>query len=103
MQDLEYQLNKAEKPITDPATVVPEFYHDFLDVFLKKALDKVLSHSKYDHKIKLLEGSKNYGQAVLQKMFKPQFKCLKKFLKEHLKKIFIEASRIFLLSANLAS
>ena len=61
MQDLKYQLNKAEKPITDPATVVPECYHDFLDVFSKKALDKIFPHSKYNHKIELLNGGKNYG------------------------------------------
>ena len=41
MRDLEYQLNKAEKPTTDPATVVPECYHEFLDVFSKEASDKV--------------------------------------------------------------
>ena len=61
MQDIEYQLNKTEKPITNPATVVPEYYHNFLNVFLKEALNKVLLHSKYDHKIKLLERGKNYG------------------------------------------
>ena len=49
MQDLEYQLNKTAKPITDPATVVPEWYHKFLDVFLKEASDKVSQHSKRDH------------------------------------------------------
>ena len=54
MQDLKYQLNKAEKPITNPATVVPECYHKFLDVFSKEESDKVSSHSKYDHKIKLV-------------------------------------------------
>ena len=61
MRDLEYQLNKAEKPIIDPVTVVPECYHEFLDVFSKKALDKVLLHSKYNHKIKPLENDKDYG------------------------------------------
>ena len=44
MRDLEYQLNKAKKPTTDPATVVPECYHEFLDVFSKKTLDKVSPH-----------------------------------------------------------
>ena len=36
MRDLEYQLGKAEKPITNPAIVVPECYHKFLDVFSKE-------------------------------------------------------------------
>ena len=62
-------------------------------MFLKEASDKILSHSKYDHKIKLLENGKDYSHAALQGMSKPQFKCVKKFLKEHLKKSFIEASR----------
>ena len=38
MQDFKYQLNKTEKLVTDLATVVPECYHEFLDVFLKKNL-----------------------------------------------------------------
>ena len=36
MQNLKYQLNKAEKFITDPATKVPECYPNFLDIFSKK-------------------------------------------------------------------
>ena len=77
MRDLEYQLNKAKKPITDLATAVLECYNEFLDVFLKEILDKVLSHSKYDHKIKLLEGGKNHGHVALQEMSKLQLKCVK--------------------------
>ena len=93
MRDLEYQLNKAEKPVTDPATVVPECYHEFLDVFLKETSDKVSPHSKYDHKIKLVNGGKDHGQAALRGMSKPQLKFVKNFLEENLKKGFIEASR----------
>lgn len=37
MRDIEYQLNKDERPPTDPATKVPECYHEFLDVFSKEA------------------------------------------------------------------
>ena len=93
MQDLKYQLNKAEKPITDPATVVPECYHEFLDVFTKKTSDEVSQHLKYNHKIKLVNGSKDHGQAALRGMSKPQLEFVKKFLEEYLKKKFIEASR----------
>ena len=45
MRDLEYQLNKTKKPITDLATVVPECYHKFLNVFSKEEPDKVSPHS----------------------------------------------------------
>ena len=93
MRNLKYQLNKAEKPVTDPATKVPECYHDFLDVFSKETSDKVSPHSKYDHKIELLNGGKDHGQAALCGMSKPQLKFVKKFLKEHIRKSFIEASR----------
>ena len=93
MRDLEYQLGKAEKPITDPATVVPECYHEFLDVFSKEASDKVSPHSKYDHKIELVNGGKDHGQAALRGMSKLQLEFVKNFLEENLKKGFIEASR----------
>ena len=73
--------------------MVPECYHKFLDVFLKEALDVVSPHSKYDHKIELVNGGKNHGQAALRGMSKPQLEFVKNFLKENLKKGFIEASR----------
>lgn len=93
MRDLKYQLKKTEKTPTDPATKVTECYHEFLDVFSKEALNKVSPHSKYDHKIELLNGRKNHGQAALLGMSKPQLEFVQKFLEENLKKGFIEASR----------
>lgn len=60
MQDIEYQLNKTKKPVTDPAIVVSKYYHNFLDVFSKEALNKISLHSKYNHNIELLRGSKNH-------------------------------------------
>ena len=76
MRNLKYQLNKAEKPITDPAIVVPECYHDILDLFSKKALNKILPYLKYNHKIELLAEDKNYRQAALKEMSKPQLECV---------------------------
>ena len=60
MRDIEYQLNKATKPLTDPKTVVPAEYHDFLDVFSKEASDTLSPHTKFDHKIELLK-DKEHG------------------------------------------
>ena len=94
MRDLEYQLNKAKKHITDLVIVVPECYHEFLDIFLKKTSDKVSLHSKYNHKIKLLKKYKDHGQTALCEISKPQLEFVKKFLEEHLKKNFIEASKV---------
>ena len=73
--------------------MVPECYHEFLDIFLKEASDKVSPHLKYDYKIKLVNGGKDHGQAALRGMSKPQFKFVKNFLEKNLKKGFIEASR----------
>ena len=49
MKDIKYQLNKTAKTLTDPKTVVPKEYHEFLDLFLKEASNTLSSHSKYDH------------------------------------------------------
>ena len=92
MRNIEYQLEKATKTLTDPKTVVSEEYHEFLDVFSKKASDTLSEHSKYDHRIWFLEGYKDYGNSLLQAMSEPKLQFVKKFVEEHLKKEFIKAS-----------
>ena len=95
MRDIEYQLNKGTKPPTNPKTVVPAEYHDFLNVFSKEVLDTLRPHGKYDHKIKLLKDkdfASDLGHSALRGMSTPQLEFVKKFLEEHLKKGFIEAS-----------
>ena len=94
MQDIEYQLNKETKPLTNPKTVVLEEYHDFLDVFSKDISDTLRLYGKYNHKIELLKDKDfgNLGHSALQGISVPQLKFVKKFLEKHLKKGFIEAS-----------
>ena len=92
MKNIEYQLNKTAKTPTDPKTVVSEEYHEFLDVFLKEASDMLSPHSKYDHQIRLLERYRDHGNSPLSKMSESKLQFVKKFLEEHLKKGFIEAS-----------
>ena len=94
MRDIKYQLNKGTKPLTNLKTVVPAKYHDFLDVFSKDVSDTLRPYGKYDHKIKLFKDKNlsNLRHSVLWGMSTPQLKFVKKFLKEHLKKDFIEAS-----------
>ena len=92
MRDIEYQLEKATKTLTDLKTVVPEEYHKFLDVFSKEALDTLSEHSKYDHRIRFLEGYKDHGNSSLRAMSEPKLQFVKKFVEEHLKKGFIKAS-----------
>ena len=60
MRDIKYQLNKKTKPLTNPKTVVPEKYHDFLDVFSKDIANTLRPYGKYNHKIELLK-DKNLG------------------------------------------
>ena len=85
-------MNKTAKAPIDPKTVVREEYYEFLDVFSKEASDMLSPYLKYDHQIRLLEGYRDYSNSSLSKMSKPKLQFIKKFLEEHLKKGFIEAS-----------
>lgn len=77
IQNLEYQLNKIKKLVTNLAMKMPQCYHDFLDIFSKENSDKVAPHSKYDYKIKLLNSGKNHGQTALHSISKPQLEFVK--------------------------
>ena len=82
------------KPSTDPKTVVPAEYHDYLDVFSKEVSDTLKPYGKYNYKIELLKDTvpSNLKYSVLQGMSAPQLEFVKKFLEKHIKKGFIEAS-----------
>ena len=94
IRDIKYQLNKTTKPPTDPKTVVSAEYHDFLDVFSKDISDTLRPYGKYNHRIELLKDKNlgGLGHSALRGMSIPQLEFVKKFLEEHLKKRFIEAS-----------
>ena len=91
MRDLEYQAEKEAKPETNPRSVVPEEYHDLLDVFSKKDSDTLPPHRKYDHKI-ILEEQQKPGHAPLYKMSPQELDAVKRYLDSHLAKGFIQAS-----------
>ena len=55
MKDILYQAEKEAKAKTNPKSVVPQKYHDFLDVFSKKNSNTFPPHQKYDYKIHLEE------------------------------------------------
>ncbi len=55
MRDIQYQAEKEARFETDPKSVVPQEYHNFLDVFSKKNSDILPLQRKYDHKIHLEE------------------------------------------------
>ncbi len=58
MKDIQYQAEKEARAETNPKSVVPQEYYDFLDVFLKNDSDTLSPHQKYDHKIHLKEEQK---------------------------------------------
>ena len=95
MRDIEYQLNKKMNPLIDLKTIVSVEYHDFLNVFSKETFDILRPYDKSNHKIKLLKDAKlsNFGHSILRDMLVSQLEFVKKFLKKHLKKKFIKASR----------
>ena len=53
IRDIQYQVEKEVKAETDPKSVAPQEYHDFLDIFSKKNSDTLPPRQKYDHKIYL--------------------------------------------------
>ena len=91
MRDIQYQAEKEARAETDPKSVVPQEYHDFLDVFSKKDSDTLLPHRKYDHKTHLEEEQK-LSHAPLYKMSSEELDAVKRYLDSHLAKGFIQAS-----------
>ncbi|TKA72817.1 hypothetical protein B0A49_05481 [Cryomyces minteri] len=89
MRDIEKALSPRE--VTDPATKVPEEYHDLLDVFSRHDADTLPARRAYNHKIKLQEGKEpTFGP--LYGMSQDELRVLKKYLDDNLKKGFIRAS-----------
>ena len=91
LKDIEYQLSKEDRPPTDPKTIVPPEYHEFLDVFSKAASDTLAPHRTHDHRI-VLEGDKDHGHSPLRSISQKELEFVKKYLEDNLQKGFIEAS-----------
>jgi hypothetical protein len=68
-------------------------YHDFLNVFFKEKTDILSSHRKHDHRIELeKDHESNHEYASLYNLSEKELLLIKKYLKEHLDKNFIESS-----------
>jgi hypothetical protein len=94
MKNLKIQLKKQSSSIvTDSKSVVLSKYHDFLDVFFKEKVDILSSHRKHDHRIKLeKDHESNHEYVSLYNLSKDELLLIKKYLKKHLNKEFIESS-----------
>jgi hypothetical protein len=90
LRDINIELDKKTKSITNLKTIVSIEYHDFLNVFSKIKVDELSSHRKYDHTIKLKNSASN--QAFLYDMSEEELILVKKYLKKNLEKEFIKVS-----------
>lgn len=93
MKDIQDELDKRAKPITDPKSkLIPELY-PWLDVFSKEEADTLPPRRPgIDHKIELLDDFK-LRPARLTRQSNEELKVMKDFLEEHLRKDFLEYSK----------
>jgi hypothetical protein len=98
LKDVEKHLEKHSKSDTMIKNVLSFEYHEFLDVFDKKAFNTLASHRFYDHKI---VSKKNVisNYISLYKMFEKELKIVKKYFENNLEKNFIVANRSFFASS----
>jgi hypothetical protein len=94
MKNLEIQLKKQDNnTIIDFKSVISFEYHDFLNVFFKKKADILSSHRKHDHRIELeKDHESDHEYASLYNLSEEELQLMKKYIKEHLNKDFIESS-----------
>jgi hypothetical protein len=94
MKNLKIQLKKQDSnTMIDSRSVMSSEYHDFLNVFFKEKANILSSHRKHDHRIKLEKDHESeHDYASLYNLSKEELQLVKKYLKEHLNKKFIESS-----------
>jgi hypothetical protein len=69
----------SEEEQTELHPVIPECYHNYLDMFLKKASNTLPLTQPYDHKIKLMtESSTRY--CLLYKMSLEELEAVKQYI-----------------------
>jgi hypothetical protein len=94
MKNLKIQLKKQESnTVTDSKSIVFFEYHDFLNVFFKEKADILSFHKKHDHRIKLEKDHEfDHEYTSLYNLSEEELLLIKKYLKEHLNKSFIESN-----------
>ncbi len=98
LNDVEKHFEKYSKLNIVIKNVLFFEYHEFLDVFDKKAFNTFASHRFYDHKI-VLKKNVIFDYTLLYKMFEKELKIVKKYLEDNLEKRFIIANRSFFTSS----
>jgi hypothetical protein len=92
LKDVEKHLEKHSKSNIVIKNVLSVEYHEFLNVFDKKAFNILVWHRSYDHKI-VLKKNAILEYTSLYKMFEKELKIVKKYLENNLEKKFIIANR----------
>ncbi len=94
MKDLKIQLKKQDSnKMIDSRSMMSSEYHDFLNVFFKKKANILSSHKKHDYRIELEKDHKsNHEYVSLYNLSEKELLLIKKYLKEHVNKDFIESS-----------
>jgi hypothetical protein len=82
----------SEEEQTKLRPVIPEYYHDYLNMFSKEASNILPPARPYDYKIKLMtESSTRY--CLLYKMSLKELEAAKQYIQENLDKGFIIPSQ----------
>jgi hypothetical protein len=81
---------EGDKPIEE---LIPEAYHDFLDIFSEEVATKLPPSREYDLAINLKEGAKLLKPAGIYPMSDAELKDLKQWVDEMLAKGFIQPSK----------
>lgn len=87
----DFEKFMSKKPDTDPLSKLPEYLHDFADVFSRPASEELPPHRPQDHDIRIqkekqLPHKKSYG------MTRDELAAAKKYIDENLAKGFIRTS-----------
>jgi hypothetical protein len=98
LKDVEKHLEKHSKLNIVIKNVLFSEYHEFFDVFDKKAFNTFALHRSYDYKI-VLKKNVIFDYISLYKMFEKELKIVKKYLENNLKKKFIVVNRSFFASS----
>ncbi len=101
-----FLINEMTQNLKDIKAKLLSKYHEFLNVFDRAQLNKLLSHCFYDHKIELTSDSM-LSCCWAYQMFSVKLLKVKKYLNENLSKKFITFSQtlyfssiLFILKAN---
>lgn len=84
----EEEPDQERKPI---AEVIPDYYHEFMDVFSEETASQLPPHRPFDHRIELEEG-KTLGYGPLYPISEKEAAELREYLREMQEKGFIVPS-----------